>query len=221
MNDIAVIHLVNGGFTVVDVDLFPDLSAFTWSRHPQGYACRTSPEHKTLLMHRVINDTPKGKYTDHRNRCKLDNTRRNLRVATPVQSVRNTGVKSNTSSGFKGVSWSSQHGGWGAQIKTEKKLVWLGYFKTAESAAAAYDEAAKKYFGEFAVLNNAIGNPSDKLARLRGVNHPCAKQTEDEVHDIRRRLAAGESQYSISKLYKINPRRTWEIAHRKTWAHVQ
>jgi hypothetical protein len=60
-----------------------------------------------------------------------------------------------------------------------------------------------------------------KLGRRLGTNHHSAKLTEENVRDIRRRLAFGESQYSLSKIYKVNRRSMWELAHRKTWAHVQ
>jgi hypothetical protein len=44
-------------------------------------------------------------------------------------------------------------GKWGAAIKFQRKCTFLGYFYNEIDAAKAYDEAAKKYHGEFAVLN--------------------------------------------------------------------
>jgi hypothetical protein len=40
-----------------------------------------------------------------------------------------------------------------AQISKDRRLISLGYHLTAEAAARAYDDAAKKLHGEFATLN--------------------------------------------------------------------
>jgi hypothetical protein len=41
-----------------------------------------------------------------------------------------------------------------ASAEREIKFVWLGRHGTEDDAARAYNEAAKKYFGEKAFLNN-------------------------------------------------------------------
>lgn len=40
-----------------------------------------------------------------------------------------------------------------ARLQVRNKPVFIGYFVDLEIAARAYDEAAKKHFGEFALIN--------------------------------------------------------------------
>ena len=46
---------------------------------------------------------------------------------------------------------------WVAQITLNKKNISLGYFKTKEEAAKAYNESAKRYRGNLAKLNQIGG----------------------------------------------------------------
>lgn len=93
---------------------------------------------------------------DHANRDKLDNRMSNLRNATKAQNQINAGVSRANTSGYKGVSRAFKDGRekcWSAKISKNDKSIHIGMFATAEGAARAYDEAAKKYHGKFAYLN--------------------------------------------------------------------
>jgi hypothetical protein len=100
---------------------------------------------------------------DHINGDKLDNRRANLRVATKTQQRQNQRVTRRNTSGFKGVSRISSTGRWRARIKVSGRQMPCGVYATAESAALAYDAAAREYFGEFARLN--FPNPEERGAR--------------------------------------------------------
>jgi hypothetical protein len=90
---------------------------------------------------------------DHRNRHRNDNRWSNLRKATKSQNCANTVKYKNNTSGFRGVSWHSRDMTWVAYIYENRCRHVLGSFKTKEDAACAYDEAARRIFGEYAALN--------------------------------------------------------------------
>lgn len=85
------------------------------------------------------------------NRDGLDNRRKNLRKATPTQQAINS-LRVNLT-GYRGVWRVANRPGYAVGIRVAGKAEYLGYFKDKIQAAKAYDEAAKLYHGEFAVLN--------------------------------------------------------------------
>ena len=58
------------------------------------------------------------------------------------------------SSKYKGVTWNKDMRKWRTKICINSKVEHLGYFADEKEAAMAYDKAAKKLRGEFALLNN-------------------------------------------------------------------
>lgn len=143
----------------MDSEVASTLPDYKWTMDADGYVMghRTNPStRKTEIvpLHRFINGTPKGLRTDHKNGFPTDNTRRNLRNATCHQNAMARHRKTGTTSVYKGVSWAKHVGMWFACIKYPKgKTKSLGYWMHEIDAARAYNEAAEKYHGEFAVLN--------------------------------------------------------------------
>ena len=91
---------------------------------------------------------------DHRDTDPSNSRFSNLREATAGQNCANQGLRSDNTSGFKGVHFrkaagpnSKQYFAW---IAKDYKRFYLGDFWTAREAADAYARAAEKLHGEFA-----------------------------------------------------------------------
>ena len=95
-----------------------------------------------------------GVLIDHKNLNPFDNQKSNLRQATHSQNMMNRSKFSNTTSKYKGVSWKKSNKKWVAQARYNGIVVYLGSFENELEAARAYNEYAKQYYGEFALLNN-------------------------------------------------------------------
>jgi hypothetical protein len=155
------IDLGEGEWTILDLRDYYRLRDFKWYLSGNGtklYAARnikTGPaQTKIVRMHREIMGEPVGLLVDHRNCDGLDNRRENLRPATSSQNACNRQKKkSKSSSQFRGVCYEKRARKWTAVIYSEGKRIWIGTFETEIEAGRAYDEAAKKYHGEFAHLN--------------------------------------------------------------------
>jgi hypothetical protein len=154
------ILLTKGQVAFVDDADFEWLSQWKWTaleRKYKGsglyYAYRKKNK-RPCYMHREILGLEYGDVSlvDHRDFNGLNNTRANIRTATPSQNAANTKPRPNRPHKYTGIV-QLVTGKWGAQITREGTFRWLGVFKTQEEAAKAYDNARKAYFGEFAKLN--------------------------------------------------------------------
>ena len=151
------IKLTKGKYAIVDVEDYPKLDGYDWqlfeSESKNFYAVRLDGN-KLVKMHREIMNAPAGVFVDHRYGDGLDNRKKNLRIATRAQNQYNRRKTSGkTSSKYKGVHLDRNRNKYRAIIGCNRKRIFLGYFDNETDAAKAYDEAAKKYHGEFAKLN--------------------------------------------------------------------
>lgn len=154
------IPLTQGKFALVDDEDYEELSKFKWYSFKRGntfYAIRNHPGQR--LMHRMILNLNGKLVCDHKDRNGLNNQRSNLRICTQAQNCMNSSSQKNSTSSFLGVCWTKQRQKgkdyfyWRATISVSGKKIHLGSFKNEIEAARVYNEAAKKYFGEFANLN--------------------------------------------------------------------
>ena len=106
-------------------------------------------------MHREINGTPEGVYTDHCNGNRLDNRRENLRNASKTDNQANCAayLVEAKASKFKGVTWHKKAQKWMAQLTCGGINHYLGLYTREVAAATAYNAEAVKWFGAFAKLN--------------------------------------------------------------------
>lgn len=153
------IQLSRGQVALVDDEWFEFLSQWKWQAMKHGrtfYAVRTDRSikpQKQIRMHRVITAVSKDKEIDHIDNNGLNNCKENLRICSHYQNAFNRTKNSNNTSGHKGVHLHKPMNKWIAKIRVSHKAVHLGLFDNCTDAAHAYDDAAKKYFGEFASLN--------------------------------------------------------------------
>jgi hypothetical protein len=83
---------------------------------------------------------------DHHDGVKSNNRWSNLREATVKQNAENTPLRSDNSTGYRGVTHGTKKGLYRARIGHNGKLIELGQFATAEQAAEAARTARAQLF---------------------------------------------------------------------------
>lgn len=126
-------------------------------RHERFYSATGENYRCTVLLHRLIAERmgmSRHLSVDHIDGNPANNVRSNLRQATSAQNAHNRKINSRNKSGYKGVSWKgAPHSKWEANIRTNGKQKFLGFFDDPRDAARAYDDEARTSRGEFAVVN--------------------------------------------------------------------
>lgn len=153
---IAYIPLTHGMFALIDREDAEIVAHSNWSAHFRkgGKYCYAitnvwdslNSRQRTVQLHCFLMGNPVS-FVDHRNGVTLDCRRANLRKASPAENARNQRLRSNNTSGYKGV----QKRGSGFLVTVGNE--YIGCFPCKEQAARIYDALATARFGEFARLN--------------------------------------------------------------------
>ena len=157
------IQLTQGKVALVDDEDFEYLNQWKWYAHTSKksntfYAARNSLKingrTKRIKMHTFIYDKNNSEILiDHINNNGLDNRKSNLRICNHNQNQQNKLIYKSNTSGYKGVFWHKAANKWGSRIGLNCKIIYLGVYKNKIDAAKSYNEAAIKFYGEFAKLN--------------------------------------------------------------------
>lgn len=167
------VKISRGYVAIIDAEDAELVSKHRWyaviapdQRRTRVYAS-TQINGRTVAMHRLIMNAPRGVDVDHGNGDGLDNRKTNLRLCDDSKNQANCLI-ARSISGYKGVYWEPQRDRqgklrtnpgtkpWKARLQVSGKRKFLGSFASAEQAAAVYDAAAIEAYGEFAATNAKI-----------------------------------------------------------------
>ena len=145
---------VNGknGHALVDAN-FAYLAKDKWALTHYGYARRTTDK---MPMHRLLSGATNGQVIDHINGDRLDNRLSNIRLCTQADNSKNQKIKSNNTSGYKGVYYDKKVRKFIARVKSNYRTHLAGSYKTSIEAARAYNKLALELHGDYARLNDGV-----------------------------------------------------------------
>jgi hypothetical protein len=101
------------------------------------------------IIYKMFNSDFDG-FIDHIDGNPANNRIENLRVASPAQNQSNAKLRTDNTSGVKGVSFDKSKNKWKVRLQVNNKPILLGNFEDFEFAELVMVEARQKFHKEFA-----------------------------------------------------------------------
>jgi hypothetical protein len=139
---------------LVDDADFDVVNKIKWSLFTVKGQFKYAYNREKKLLHRYLLNPERSMVVDHIDGNGLNCQRSNMRVCTIAENIRNSRLSKRSTTGYKGVYHNQQVRRYLALIIINKKRIHIGYYRTAELAAEAYNNAAIIHHGEFAKLNS-------------------------------------------------------------------
>jgi hypothetical protein len=167
-------HGLSFGYHMPGTEVTCQFNGCNRSVDARGFCCL---HYAKLRMTGALWVRRKSRRTCKENECRIPVYARDMCLNHYNRFIRNNPVgkslKAHNTSGYRGVSWRKTDRCWAAYIYSpNKNQEYLGSFDSKEMAARAYDTAARRYFGDKAILNFPDDNidvikPPKKIAERR------------------------------------------------------
>lgn len=175
------IDVGNGLISMIDDIDYDMISCYNWSSYKSKTTGTYIPitrivkngKWATIRMHSLIVGDVDKYDVDHINHNTLDNRRSNLRLCSRSENLMNRRMFRNNISGYKGVSFNTQHNKWMAKVVFNKHQYFCGYFDNPEDASVAYDNKLITLCNEFALTNKDL-----REREVNGSLHTTDKTTQ-------------------------------------------
>jgi hypothetical protein len=155
-NGLAIVKATGDIEVIIDDDMYHDLAKRSLYPSGDGYISLNINGKSTLIHRYIMNAKEEDPMIDHIDNNKLDNRRCNLRPSNDSLNSHNRKKLENTSSKYIGVSYDNETKKFRAYIKKDRKMYYIGRYKTQEEAAIVRDKKAIELYGSYAKLNFPI-----------------------------------------------------------------
>jgi len=148
--DYYEMHLYNNksvkvGTAKIDKEDIDKVTDHKWRLDSSTNYVKAEINRKSSYLHHLVLGRREGFEIDHKNHCRTDNRKQNLRFVTRSENLMNREGK--------GVTWYERTKQWRARITKNQKVIHLGCFKKKKDAIKKRRQAEIKYFGEYAFDN--------------------------------------------------------------------